>query len=67
MEVIGKLSDTDRCFCVSYRNEVVDMGMWRQEIERCEGGGRGSGMEFVLQLGNFRNGEAIVLDSAVWP
>jgi hypothetical protein len=30
-------------------------------------GGRGSGMEFVLQLGNFRNSEAIVLDSAVWP
>jgi hypothetical protein len=41
VEVIGKLSDTDRCFCVSYRNEVVDMGMWIQEIERREGGGEG--------------------------
>lgn len=67
MEVIGKLSDIDRCFCVSFRNEVMDVGMWRQETERREGGGRGrSGMEFVLQLGNFRNDEAVVLDSAVW-
>jgi len=67
VEVIGKLSDTDKWFCVSYRNEVMDLGMWRQEIGRREGGGRGSGVEFVLQLGSFRNGEAIVLDSAVWP
>ena len=67
MEVIGKLSDIDRCFCVSYRNEVMDVDMWRQEIARWEGGGRGrSGVEFVLQLGSFRNGEAVVLDSAVW-
>lgn len=39
MEVIGKLSDIDRCFCVSYRNEVMDVGVWRQEIERWGGGG----------------------------
>ena len=64
--MIGKLSDIDRCFCVSYRNEVMGMGMWRQEIERREGGWRGSGMEFVLQLGSFRGGETIVSDSAVW-
>ena len=25
-----------------------------------------SGMGFVLQLGSFRNGEALVSDSAVW-
>jgi hypothetical protein len=30
------------------------------------GGRERSGMEFVLQLGNFRNGEAVASDSAVW-
>jgi hypothetical protein len=39
--VIGKLSDIDRCFCVSYKSEVMDVGMWRQEIERQECGGGG--------------------------
>jgi hypothetical protein len=42
VEVIGKLSDIDRCFCVSYRNEVMDVGMWRQKIERWGGGGEGA-------------------------
>jgi hypothetical protein len=42
VEVIGKLSDNDRCFCVSCRNEVMDVGMWRQESERREGGGEGA-------------------------
>jgi hypothetical protein len=41
VEVIGKLSDIDRCFCVSYRNEVMDVGMLREEIVRWEGGGGG--------------------------
>lgn len=38
MEVIGKLGDIDRCFYVSYRNEVMDVGMLRQEIETGEDG-----------------------------
>lgn len=53
---------------MNYRNEMVNVGVWRQEIKRREGGGRGrSGMEFVLRLGSFRNDEAVVSDSVVWP
>lgn len=36
MEVIGKLSDTDRCFCVSCRNEVMETG--NREVGKCREG-----------------------------
>jgi hypothetical protein len=43
--------------------------MWVRKDRKFERGGRwerGSGMEFVLELGSFINGKAIVLDSDLW-